>query len=78
LAWYSSYYADNPTTGILLINNLYALTTGLPTVQYRPQIGHETANSQDTGSLIESQRHSMTGDYEDGGDISVKDGFCND
>lgn len=59
LAWYSSYYADNPNTLVLLANNLYALATGLPIVQYSQQIGHETAHSQ---------MHSMTGDFED--DIS--------
>lgn len=68
LAWYFSYYADNPNTLVLLANNLYALATGFPIVQYSQQIGHETAHSQDTDSPIESQMHSMTGDFED--DIS--------
>lgn len=64
IAWYSSMYADNPSAGVLFLNNVYAMFNHLPTVTYAQPAGWSTKNSQDTGSPIESQRHSMTGDYE--------------
>ncbi len=75
LAWYSSIYADNPSRLILLVNNLYALSNGLPPVRFGRTVGWGSTNknSQDTGSPSESMRHAMTGDYEDPGNVSPHD-----
>ena len=52
LAWYSSIYADNPTAGILFLNNLYALSQGLPTVTYAQPAGWKTKKSRTRRSFV--------------------------
>jgi RHS repeat-associated protein len=73
LAWYSSMYADNPSAGILFLNNMYALYKGLPTVNYAQPAGWDTKRSQDTKSPQESMRHAMTGDFEDPYEVSPRE-----
>lgn len=73
IAWYASMYADNPPAWIVAVNNIYAIFNGLPIVVYAQPLGWKTKNSQDTGSPIESQRHAMTGDYEDPNDMWPQD-----
>jgi hypothetical protein len=72
-AYYSSYYADRPSSEVTWGNNFIVRPWGMTTISDRPGWNDDaTINSQDTSSPLESQRHSMEGDDENIGSLAAK------
>lgn len=73
-AYYSSYYADRPSDGILFANNVVARMRHITPLSNRGSqwMDNATAGSQDTSLPGESMRHSMEADGENIGARAAK------